>query len=376
MKIIRSLINWSVLLLILLLIIFSVYGAFIGADRAQAFFNTIPLIIYWILFIVLLCLGFVFFKRLLKSPSLLFIHLGSIIVIFGAMWGSQGGHQLQKKIFNNDKLRTGNLIIYEGMSENRVLRKNVYLNFVINEGKLEFYENDKKSLSFLKDDDERLFSLPFHIKLNDFRIEYYDQPRLLVRDLHGKQMLFEDLKVGAKYDLGNNSQLIIKEIFSNLKLKQEGDKMQAYDDLGPGSNPAIKTMILNNDGTEEELIAFADYSGHMGNSKKFSMQYLLSGMIKDYFSDVQVIDDGKVVMEKSIQVNDPLYYGGYHFYQHQYDQKGEKYTVLSVFSDSGLYLVYAGYLLLMIGIIWLMWILPLLANRNNLEKQKRDKHGN
>ena len=36
--------------------------------------------------------------------------------------------------------------------------------------------------------------------------------------------------------------------------------MQAFDDLGSGSNPAIKTMILNNDGTEEEQIVFANYS--------------------------------------------------------------------------------------------------------------------
>lgn len=376
MKKIRSIINWSVLYLILLLIIFSVYGAFIGADRAQVFFNTVPLTIYWILFIVLLCLGFGFFKRLLKSPGLLFIHLGSIIVIFGAMWGSQGGHQLQKKIFNEDKVRTGNLIVYKGMSENRVLRKNVYLSFVLKEGQLKFYGNDKNSSSFLKDDDERLFSLPFDIKLKDFRIEYYEQPRLLVRDLDGKQMLFEDVKVGAKYDLGNSSQLIIKEIFRNIKLKQVDDRMQVYDDLGSGSNPAIKTMILNNDGTEEELIAFANYSGNMGNSKKFSMQYFLSGMVKDYYSDVQILDDGKVVMEKSIEVNDPLYYRGYHIYQQSYDQKGEKYSVLSVSSDSGLYLVYAGYLLLMIGIIWLMWIIPLLRFRNNLEKLKGDKYGN
>jgi cytochrome c biogenesis protein ResB len=376
MKKIRSIINWGVLQLILLLIIFSVYGAFIGAGRAQVFFNTVPLTIYWILFIVLLCLGFSFFKRLWRSPGLLFIHLGSIIVIFGAMWGSQGGHQLQKKMFGNDGLRAGYMIIYENMSEKRGLQQNVYVNFVLKDGRLEFYERDKTSLAYLKDEDERLFSLPFEIKLKDFRIEYYEQPRLLVRDLDGKQMLFEDVKVGAKYDLGNSSQLIIKEVFKNLKLQQEGDRMQAYDDVGPGSNPALKTVILYNDGTEEEQIAFANYPGHMGNSQKFSLQYLLSGMVKDYYSDVQVLEDGKVVKEKTIQVNDPLYYGGYHFYQQSYDTKGEKYTILSVSSDSGLYLVYAGYLLLMIGIIWLMWIMPLIRSRNNSEKQEGDNHGN
>jgi hypothetical protein len=376
MKKIRSIINWSVLLLILLLIIFSVYGAFIGANRAQAFFNTAPLTLYWILFVVLLCLGFVFIKRLLKSPSLLLIHLGCIMILFGAMWGSEGGLQLQKKIFNNNKLHSGNLIIHEGLSGNRVIRKNAYLSFVLENDKLKFYEYKNNISSFVKDDDKRLFALPFDIKLKDFRIEYYKQPRLLVRDVDGRQILLEDLKVGAKYELGNSAQLIVKELFSNLKLKEIKGRMQAFDDLNSGTNPAIKTRIVNNDGTEEELIAFANHAGQMGNSKKYAIQYFLSGMVKDYFSDVQIIDNGKVVKEKSIQVNDPLYYGGYHFYQQSYDQKGEKYTILSVFSDSGLYLVYTGYILLMIGIIWLMWLIPLIHSRNNSEKQEGDKHGN
>jgi len=241
---------------------------------------------------------------------------------------------------------------------------------------LEFYESDKQPLSYLTDEDERLFPLPFEIKLKDFRIEYYEQPRLLVKDMDGNEMLFEDIEVGAKYDLGNNTQLIIKEIFKNLKLKQEDDRMQAYDDLGPGSNPALKTVISYSDGKEVEQLAFTNYPGHMGNSKKLSMQYLLSGMVKDYYSDLQVLEDGKVVTEKTIEVNDPLYYGGYHFYQHSYDKKGEQYSVLSVSSDSGLYLVYTGYILLMIGIIWLMWIIPLLPSRNNSEKQEGNNYGN
>lgn len=144
--------------------------------------------------------------------------------------------------------------------------------------------------------------------------------------------------------------------------------MQVYDDSGSGSNPAVKIIILSKDGTKEEIITFANYPGHMGSSEKYSVQYAVSGMIKDYFSDVQVIDKGKVVKEKSIQVNDPLYYKGYHIYQQNYDQNEEKYSVLSVSSDSGLYLVYVGYLMLIIGITWLMWIIPLLRTQTTINK--------
>ena len=49
----RTLLSVS-LILIALLIALSIYSAFIGAEKAQALFNSVPLAIYWILFLVLL----------------------------------------------------------------------------------------------------------------------------------------------------------------------------------------------------------------------------------------------------------------------------------------------------------------------------------
>ena len=79
-------------------------------------------------------------------------------------------------------------------------------------------------------------------------------------------------------------------------------------------------------------------------------------MLATYISDLKVIVDGKVAAEKSIEVNKPLHYGGYHFYQSSYDDKEGLYTVLSVTSDTGLYLVYAGYLMLSVGVFWHFWL--------------------
>ena len=78
-------------------------------------------------------------------------------------------------------------------------------------------------------------------------------------------------------------------------------------------------------------------------------------IIKDYLSDVVVIASGKEVANKTIEVNHPLHYGGYHFYQYSYDPEAEDYTVLSVASDSGLYAVYSGYWLLCLGVFWQFW---------------------
>ncbi len=56
---VRQIRMWTVLILISLLILFSVYGAFIGTDHARPFFNSIPLSIYWITFGIVLAMGIV-----------------------------------------------------------------------------------------------------------------------------------------------------------------------------------------------------------------------------------------------------------------------------------------------------------------------------
>jgi len=99
--------------------------------------------------------------------------------------------------------------------------------------------------------------------------------------------------------------------------------------------------------------------------KDFRMEYYKPESIHDYISDVQVVKDGNVVTEKSIEVNHPLHFGGYHFYQGSFDTVGHKYTVLSVVSDTGLNLVYAGYLALGIGVFWHFWLRHIFARRVN-----------
>ena len=72
---------------------------------------------------------------------------------------------------------------------------------------------------------------------------------------------------------------------------------------------------------------------------------------QDYLSTVSVIEDGRTVRTQTIEVNHPLHYGGYHFYQHDYDPAGSRYTVLGVVSDSGLQGVYVGCILLAAGLV-------------------------
>ena len=211
--------------------ILSVLGAFGGAQKAKLFFNSSPLIINWFCLGLLLTIGFFRCLKMHGKNALVMIYAGCLLVLAGSMWGSQTGHTLRANLFNIQKIPEGYMIISEGNSEKYLTSENL---------------------------GQRLVELPFSIRLNDFRVEFYD--------------------------------------------------------------------------TDEDL------------------------MVRDYLSDVTIIENRKEIVSKTIEVNHPLHYRGYHFYQHGYDLEGEQSSVLSAVSDSGLYVVYAGYWLIGLGVIWQFWL--------------------
>ena len=101
----------------------------------------------------------------------------------------------------------------------------------------------------------------------------------------------------------------------------------------------MEVQIEGPDGQMRTRYVFARFVGHVKKNDEFVLRYL----------------PGREVMSKVIEVNKPLHYGGYHFYQSDYDHKFGRYTILSIASDSGLYVVYVGFALLGIGIFVHFW---------------------
>jgi cytochrome c biogenesis protein ResB len=239
----RRALMWIALVMVVLLVILSVCGAFLGSYRAKTFFNSPVLSAYWLALTALLTAAIIVFRPI-RLSGLFLMHSGCILVLVGALWGSGTGLKVGNRLFGTDKIQTGQMVIFEGDAENRIRL----------EGSDRF---GRLTAGQTKE-------LPFHIKLKDFRIEFY---------------------------------------------KPES--------------------------------------------------------VRDCISDVQVVKNGNVVAEKSIEVNHPLHFGGYHFYQNSYDAEGHKYTVLSVVSDTGLNFVYAGYLALGIGVFWHFWVRHIFTKQNS-----------
>jgi len=322
----RRAVTWVALALIVFLLFLSIYGAFIGAERAKSLVSRLPVVAYWSAFLLLLILGLVVFRRLVRVPGLLLIHAGCVFILAGAMWSSEKGHQIQKKLFGTDKITTGQMRIHEGHSDNRVILE----------------------------DNKQIKELPFSIELKDFQIEYYKPAYLHIQTRDGQGWRIP-VEIDTEFPLGPEFGTIkILRAFENFKITIEGESRKIIDDPQPGSNPALEVQITSPEGQVTNRYVFERFGGHARPEDKFALSY--RRVISDYISQLRVIKDNKVAAEKDIEVNHPLSFGGYHFYQHSYDSEAGQYTVLMVVSNTGLGVVYAGYWMLCTGVIWHLWL--------------------
>ena len=331
----RTFVMWAALTLIILLILFSIYGAFLGSANAQDFFNSLPLAVYWFILGFVLIVGFLSLRKLIRVPSLLLIHLGCILVLVGAMYGSKDGQEIQNKLFGIDKIRRGQMLIHQNQESNQV--------------KLEKGDQIKE--------------LPFSIRLKDFRIEYYEPKYLQIQTRKGNQWKIP-VKLNSEFNLGGEfGKVKILRQFQNFIITFEGGTRKVIDSSEPGYNPALEVQIEYPDGAIITRYVFERFPGHTHPQDKFLLAY--RGVVRDYISDLAVIENGKVVAEKSVEVNHPLHFGGYYFYQHSYDAKAAQYSILMVVSDVGLSVVYLGYLMLVAGVFWHLWLKHLFRRIRN-----------
>jgi len=392
-RLFRLIVIWAALLAMSLLVIFSTIGSVLGtvADKgvvaARVMFNSLPMVCFWFLIVGLLVTGFFCFKRLLRSPGLLGAHLGSLLILAGAMWGSAGGHAAAEKLLGARKIRSASMIIDEGYAST-VLRD----------------RNQRK-----------IGNLPFRIGLKDVWVEYYEgeKPWLLIDTPpaaggHERRQKALDWAVGEKIEvpfidarlevlqyLPGARKVYAEDVASVLEVTDaNGNRTTVPARVGveadPNSNLPAMEVLLTREGGEplqkwlvaedldstvaipltslagpapaDEADANSTHKGHRHDPGTYLVMLRQEGMIKDYKSRLVVLEEGNVIVEKVIGVNHPLHYGGYHFYQYSHgeDEHGQ-YTVLSVTSDSGLSLVYAGFILICAGVFWLFWFQPALA---------------
>lgn len=232
---IRQGLLWGGLVGIFVLILLSIYGAFLGAQRARDFFNSEPIVWAFALlgFLFLVGLFFILIRR--KDVSLALLHLGPLFILAGGWLGSPSGLALIEKFTGTPRIDKGTVLLREGETASSV--------FDQIEGQNE--------------------PLGFSILLEEVDVEYYPNSRA----------------------------------------------------------PREYTSTL---------------------------------------SILDVVESQTVHKQDTIEVNHPLYYGGYHIYQYGYGKDPYEYSVLLITADSGVGLVYTGYLFICAGVLWRCWLVRML----------------
>jgi cytochrome c biogenesis protein ResB len=80
------------------------------------------------------------------------------------------------------------------------------------------------------------------------------------------------------------------------------------------------------------------------------------GEPRAYRSQVSIIENEKVVAQTTIAVNSPFAHGGYEFYQSGWDAKNLDYSGLKVVRDPGLNVVYAGMIMISLGVLFVFYV--------------------
>lgn len=193
------------------------------------------------------------------------------------------------------------------------------------------------------------WQLPFSVRLDDFSLEYYSEPAgVLTVDGDGGRGDFAATP-GAVIELPGATLKVLRVArdFGLTAKKEVTDKSPYW------FNPAAQVEVSAG-GKRRKLWVFANFPGMHEDALPFRLLYSLEQTeIKNFTSRVTVTYRGG---EKAgeIAVNRPLRAAGYTLYQTSYDPADAKYTLLTVTRDRGAWVVYAGFGLLLAGI--LLWL--------------------
>ena len=99
-----------------------------------------------------------------------------------------------------------------------------------------------------------------------------------------------------------------------------------------------------------------------------------SSVAKAYYSDVTVADSGQSnPLNTRIQTNAPLIRNGFYLYQSGIDQNAPyRWSVFQVAYDPGLALVSSGFLIMLVGLLWLYTVRFVLRGRKRPPVQRSE----
>lgn len=196
------------------------------------------------------------------------------------------------------------------------------------------------------------YKLPFSVKLESFRLEYYAEPlgRLTVAE-NGVRRVY-DAKDGLTIKVpGCGAVLKVLRVVRDFGLTR---KNEVIEKSPYWHNPAVQ-LETTYAGKKKKAWFFANFPSMHAPGLPFELFYSLEqAEIKNFYSAVVIRPAAGPEVRAELGVNQPLKFDGYTLYQTSYDPADARYSLLTVTRDSGVWAVYAGFLMLLTGV--LLWL--------------------
>ena len=210
-------------------------------------------------------------------------------------------------------------------------------------------------------------SLPFSLMCERFWLDHYDSGNgaLILYGPDGRYEQHVTADPGTRvFSTVYDATITVLDVFPDYH--PDGNNLPATHPA-KWRNPAIRVQIERNGTSQEKVLRYLD-PNPLGDTqaRDILMQYSREPQflrVKSFNSQIYVVKNGKVVGGKRVNVNDPLRYCGYAFYQSDWDKDRESYTILEVKKDHGDEIFYVGGVLLMVGVIWIFYVKPFLRRK-------------
>ncbi len=176
---------------------------------------------------------------------------------------------------------------------------------------------------------------------------------VLAQIREGKLVAKTDVELGQPIGIeGTSYGIVVDRLFENANM------VRNIESRPDRSNRAAMEVSVKQRGRPSK--SYDLWQGAPADVDGYKMLFSSENTIRDFYSILQIIDGGSMVEEKKIEVNDPLRYKGYSFYQNSYDTEALSWSGLEIKKDPGVPLVYAGFSMQILGMIIIFYINPLV----------------
>ncbi len=227
-------------------------------------------------------------------------------------------------------------------------------------------------------------NLDFAVSLDDFKVEYYDEgDKIYVyeKEKEGYRYLFRvDPEKTKEFQLPGGIRTI-RIIKKNIYESKEENVIIPYFEIEVEKPRGISAIQNTDQSSPHHGVSMKSFSGvvqlilALGNPLPFdNNRYVIvfdhKKEPKLFQSILSIYENNEKKITSPIRVNSPLTYKGYKFYQSNYNPEDPGYSGILVVKDPGLSMVYIGFIMICLGIIYIFYVKPKIIEKHKGSKFK------